>query len=233
MNGQNERFNNIQIDGSVNNDLFALGSSTGIPGGAVNERPISIEAVQEFQIQIAPFDVRQGGFVGGLVNAVTKSGTNELHGSLFGYMQNQSFVGSDTSGVSVPVPTYQQQQFGFSLGGPIVRDKLHFFVTGDFRHDVRPFASGLQIGNSGAASDTLGIGITSAQADSVSKILDSLGYKGAGQLAGAYHPEPRDQPVREAGLRARRQQPPRGLGHLRQREPGDPDPEVHVSLQRP
>ena len=190
MGGQNDRFNNIQIDGSVNNDLFALGSSTGIPGGAVNERPISLEAVQEFQIQIAPFDVRQGGFVGGLVNAVTKSGTNELHGSVFGYMQNQSFVGSDTSGVSVPVPTYQQQQFGFSLGGPIIRDKFHFFVSGDFRHDVRPFASGLQIGNSGAASDTLGIGITSAQADSAAHVLDSLGYKGVGSWQAPTIPNP-------------------------------------------
>ncbi|HTY05940.1 MAG TPA: carboxypeptidase regulatory-like domain-containing protein [Gemmatimonadales bacterium] len=174
INGQNDRFNNIQIDGSVNNDLFALGSSTGVPGGAVNERPISLEAVQEYQIQIAPFDVRQGGFVGGLVNAVTKSGTNEFHGSLFGYMQNQSFVGSDTAGVSVPVATYQQQQYGFSVGGPIIKDKLHFFATGDFRHDVRPFASSLQIGNSGVPSDTAGIGITSAQADSVAGYLQNL-----------------------------------------------------------
>ena len=190
MGGQNDRFNNIQIDGSVNNDLFALGASTGLPGGGVGERPISLEAVQEFQIQIAPFDVRQGGFVGGLVNAVTKSGTNELHGSLFGYMQNQSFVGSDTSGISVPVPTYQQQQFGFSLGGPIIRDRFHFFVSGDFRHDVRPFASGLQIGNSGAASDTLGIGITTAQADSAAHILDSLGYKGVGSWQAPTIPNP-------------------------------------------
>lgn len=191
MGGQNDRFNNIQIDGSVNNDLFALGSSTGVPGGAVHERPISLEAVQEYQIQIAPFDVRQGGFVGGLVNAVTKSGTNEFHGSLFGYAQNQSFVGSDTSGVSVPVPTYQQQQYGFSVGGPIIKDKLHFFATGDFRHDVRPFASGLQIGNQGTASDTAGIGITSAQVDSVSQILTSkYGYGAPGSWQAPTIPNP-------------------------------------------
>jgi len=191
INGQNERFNNIQIDGSVNNDLFALGSSTGVPGGAVNERPIGLEAVQEYQIQVAPFDVRQGGFVGGLVNAVTKSGTNEFHGTLFGYMQNQSFVGSDTAGVSVPVATYQQQQYGFSVGGPIIKDKLHFFVTGDFRHDVRPFASTLQIGNSGAASDTAGIGITSAQADSVSSILSTkYGYGAPGSWQAPTIPNP-------------------------------------------
>jgi hypothetical protein len=170
--GQNDRFNNIQVDGTVNNDLFALGSSNGTPGGAVNARPISIDAVKEYQILIAPFDVRQGGFVGGLVNAVTKSGTNEFHGSAYGYLQNQNLVGTDTAGVSVPIPEYQQQQYGGTLGGPIVRDRLHFFVAGDFRHDNRPFASSLQIGpDPNNPADTAGVGITQARADSVRDIL--------------------------------------------------------------
>jgi len=164
--GQNDRFNNIQIDGTVNNDLFALGASNQIPGGGVNARPLSIEAVKEYQILVAPFDVRQGGFVGGLINAVTKSGTNEIHGSAFGYAQNENFVGSDTNGVSVPVSDYQQQQYGFSVGGPLIRDRMHFFVTGDFRHDNRPFASSLQIGpDPNNPADTAGVGITQARAD--------------------------------------------------------------------
>ena len=166
--GQNDRFNNIQIDGTVNNDLFALGASNQIPGGGVNARPLSIEAVKEYQVLVAPFDVRQGGFVGGLINAVTKSGTNQFRGSVFGYIQNENFVGSDTSGVSVPVADYQQQQYGFTLGGPIIRDRLHFFVTGDFRHDNRPFATSIQLGPSG---DTTGVGITQARFDSVTNIL--------------------------------------------------------------
>src|SRR5690242_8156556 len=166
--GQNDRFNNIQIDGTVNNDLFALGASNQIPGGGVNARPLSIEAVKEYQVLTAPFDIRQGGFVGGMINAVTKSGTNEFHGSVFGYVQNENFVGSDTNGVSVPVSDYQQQQYGASLGGPIIRDKLHFFVVGDFRHDNRPFASTIQLGPSG---DTTGVGITPQRFDSVQRIL--------------------------------------------------------------
>lgn len=170
--GQNDRFNNIQIDGTVNNDLFALGASNQIPGGGVNARPLSIEAVKEYQVLTAPFDVRQGGFVGGLINAVTKSGSNELHGSVFGYLQNQSLVGSDTGSCgalcSVPVAEYQQQQYGFSLSGPIIRDRLHFFVTGDFRHDNRPFATSIQLGPTG---DTTGVGITQARFDSVQQIL--------------------------------------------------------------
>jgi len=166
--GQNDRFNNIQIDGTVNNDLFALSASNQVPGGGVNARPLSIEAVKEYQVLTAPFDVRQGGFVGGLINAVTKSGTNQFHGSLFGYTQNENFVGTDTNGVSVPVADYQQQQYGLSLSGPIIRDRLHFFVTADFRHDNRPFATSIQLGASG---DTAGVGITAARFDSVQQIL--------------------------------------------------------------
>ena len=169
--GQNDRFNNIQIDGTVNNDVFALGASNQLPGGAVNARPLSLEAIKEYQVLIAPFDVRQGGFVGGLVNAVTKSGTNQFHGSAFGYAQNENFVGADTNGVSVPVSDYQQQQYGFTLGGPIIRDRLHFFVSGDFRHDNRPFATSLQLGPTGDTTGT-GVGITQARFDSVQQILD-------------------------------------------------------------
>jgi hypothetical protein len=168
--GQNDRFNNIQIDGGSNNDLFNLGATNGTPGGSVNARPLNIEAVKEYQILIAPFDVRQGGFVGGLVNAVTKSGTNAWHGSAFGYIQNQNFVGKDTAGARVPVAEYEQQQYGFSLGGPIMRDKMHFFMSGDFRHDARPFASSLQLGPSGDTTGT-GVGITAARFDSVRNIL--------------------------------------------------------------
>ena len=172
--GQNDRFNNIQIDGGSNNDLFNLSATNGSPGGSVNARPLALEAVREYQILIAPFDVRQGQFVGGLVNAVTKSGTNDLHGSAFGYMQNQNFVGKDTAGASVPVADYQQQQYGFSLGGPIIKDRLHFFASGDFRHDARPFASPIQCSGACTPADTAGVGITGARFDSVRSILKSL-----------------------------------------------------------
>src|SRR5436853_797344 len=173
--GQNDRFNNIQIDGTSNNDLFALSASNQVPGGGVNARPLSIEAIKEYQVLIAPFDVRQGGFVGGLVNAITKSGTNEFHGSAFGYGQNQNFVGTDTAGVSVPVSDYQQQQYGFTVGGPIIRDRVHFFVSTDLRHDNRPFASSIQIGPDPTNPlDTAGVGITQARADSVETILKAM-----------------------------------------------------------
>ena len=190
INGQNDRFNNVQIDGGSNNDLFNLGATNGVPGGSVNARPLSLESVREFQIQIAPFDVRQGQFTGGLVNAITKSGSNDLHGTAFGYIQNQNFVGKDTAGIRVPVADYQQQQYGFSLGGPIIKDKLHFFASGDFRHDVRPFASAIQCSASCTPADTAGIGITGARFDSVRTILKTQYGFDPGSFAAPTIPNP-------------------------------------------
>src|SRR5213596_968642 len=142
LGGQNNRFNNIQIDGGVNNDVFGL-AATGTPGGQANAHPISIEAVREYQVLIAPFDIRQGSFAGGLINAVTKSGTNVFHGSAWGYLQNQNFVGDDTAGVKAT--DFTQSQYGGSLSGPLYKDRVHFFLSGDLQHREAPF-SGQQIG---------------------------------------------------------------------------------------
>ncbi|HET7789293.1 MAG TPA: TonB-dependent receptor [Gemmatimonadales bacterium] len=168
---QNNRFNNIQIDGSVNNDLFGL-ASNGLPGGQANAHAISIEAVREFQVMIAPFDVRQGGFTGGLVNAVTKSGTNEFHGTAFGYLANQNLEGKDTSGAKAA--DFSRDQYGFSLGGPIMRDKLHFFTAVELQSRAAPWG-GQQIGSDTAGgADSAGVGIRQATVDTVQKVLQSV-----------------------------------------------------------
>jgi outer membrane receptor protein involved in Fe transport len=171
ISGQNNRFNNIQIDGGVNNDVFGLAGS-GTPGGQANAHPISIEAIREYQIQVAPFDVRQGSFTGGLVNAVTKSGTNEFHGSLFNYYLNQELVGKDTAGNQVS--HFFTEQYGFSVSGPIVRDKIQFFATGDWQHRGLPFSSLFQIRpDTTGGQDSVGVGIRASRADSVINILKS------------------------------------------------------------
>jgi len=168
IDGQNNRFNNIQIDGGVNNDLFGLAGS-GTPGGQANAHPISIEAVKEYQVLIAPFDVRQGNFTGGLVNAVTKSGTNEFHGSAFGYVQSQSLVGDGPN--QIAISDFRQDQYGLSLGGPIVRDRVHFFVATDLQSRAAPF-NGLTIGpNAAGGLDSVGIGIRQVTADSVRHVV--------------------------------------------------------------
>ncbi len=137
MGGAADRFNALQIDGGANGDLFGLNASGGSPGGRNDSRPMSIEAIREFQVLVAPFDVRQGGFTGGLINAVTRSGTNQLHGSVFGYTQNDDLQGRDTAGLSAP--EFNRSYYGFSLGGPIVRDRFHFFVSTEWRREETPF----------------------------------------------------------------------------------------------
>jgi hypothetical protein len=127
--GRNNRYNNIQVDGAVNNDLFGL-SDTGTPGGLSETTAISLDAIQELQLVIAPFDVRQGGFSGGGINAVTRSGTNDLHGSVYTYYRDDSMVGEGPSDFP-EFSHYRDLNYGFRIGGPIVRDKLFFFLNGD------------------------------------------------------------------------------------------------------
>jgi TonB-dependent Receptor Plug Domain. len=97
--GSNNRYNSFQIDGAVNNDVFGL-SSSGTNGGQTGANPISLDAIEEIQVVIAPFDVRQSGFTGGGINAITKSGTNDFHGSAYEYYNNQNFAGT-TAGKDV------------------------------------------------------------------------------------------------------------------------------------
>lgn len=126
--GRNNRYNNIQIDGAVNNDLFGLAAS-GTPGGQAGTQPVSLDAIQELQVLISPYDVRQSGFTGGGLNAVTRSGTNAFEGSVFGTKRNPDFVGEGPSGTKVT--EFEQTQYGGRIGGPIMRDKLFFFVSGE------------------------------------------------------------------------------------------------------
>ena len=127
--GQNNRFNSIQIDGGINNDLFGLGA-TGAPGGQAAAKAISLEAVKEFQVLVAPYDIRQGNFAGGLVNAVTQSGTNVFTGSVFGYLQNQNMVGTDINGARAA--DFKVLQWGGTVGrrhhqgqAPVLRRGRH------------------------------------------------------------------------------------------------------------
>jgi len=153
--GQNAKYNTILIDGGANNDVFGVG--TGTPGIAAGAKPLSLEALQEFQILVAPFDIRQGSFSGGLVNGITKSGTNEFHGSLFGYTQRTELVGVDTTR---PVPQrisrFEIKQYGGTLGGPIIKNKLHFFGSADIQ------SSGTQFIGLSASDPATGISVATA-----------------------------------------------------------------------
>lgn len=133
--GRNTRYNNIQIDGAVNNDLFGLADS-GTPGGQTESQPISIDAIQELQLVVAPYDVRQGGFSGGGVNAITRSGSNAFHGTAYFFTRDEGMVGDGAD--ARPIATFSEKQYGASLGGPLVKDKAFFFVNADFGRRERP-----------------------------------------------------------------------------------------------
>ena len=122
--GRNTRYNNLQIDGAVNNDLFSIAASAGTPGGSADTQPISLDAIQELQLVVAPYDVRQGSFSGGGINAITRSGTNTIHGSTFYVFRDQGLVGDGID--NRPIATFNDKQFGGTLGGPIVKSKAFF-----------------------------------------------------------------------------------------------------------
>ncbi len=134
--GQDDRLNNITIDGSIFNNSFGL---AGQPGGRTGTAPISLDAIEEIQFNLAPYDVRQSGFVGAGINAVTRSGTNEFSGSVFGNLQNEGFVGKQARDRDVAVTEFKNVQAGFRLGGPIIKNKLFFFVNGEIERRNEPF----------------------------------------------------------------------------------------------
>lgn len=128
--GQNNRYNSFMVDGTVSNDVFGL-SSSGTNGGQAASNPISIDAIQEIQVSVAPFDVRQSGFTGGAINAVTKQGTNEFHGSAYWLFNNQDMYGRYRflDHTKDPMSKQSTNTFGFTFGGPLVKDKLFFFTS--------------------------------------------------------------------------------------------------------
>ena len=126
--GQDNRLNNITVDGSYFNNSFGLG---GQPGDRTGVAPISLDAIEQIQVNVAPFDVRQGNFVGAGVNTVTRSGTNQFHGSVYRQFRNEDMVGTEAKGLAFNPGTFNFANTGFNLGGPIVKNKLFFFTNFD------------------------------------------------------------------------------------------------------
>lgn len=140
--GANNRYNSIFIDGAVNNDVFGL-SETGTNGGQANGiSPISIDAIEEFQVVLAPFDVRLGGFAGGGINAVTRSGNNTFSGSVYTFIRNESISGktpTDNPALKpVKLDNFTAQTTGFRIGGPILKNKLFFFLNAEIQREKTP-----------------------------------------------------------------------------------------------
>ncbi len=182
--GRNNRYNNIQIDGATLNDVFGL-SGTGAPGGQAGAQPISLDAIEAFNVDIAPFDVRYSGFTGGLINAITRSGTNEFSGSLRYLGRNQDLAGELPVSIgggafeNQGLADFTDQYFIGTLGGPIVRDKVFFFANVEYQDRSTPLNAGV-IGSGAATTFQL----PTSALDSIRTIAsDRYGYD-----AGSYEP---------------------------------------------
>ena len=128
--GQDNRLNNMTVDGSYFNNSFGLG---GEPGDRTNVAPISLDALEQVQVNVAPYDVRQGNFVGAGINMVTRSGANDFSGTMFYSTRDNSFVGTQAGPSTFNPGTFKYHNISGSLGGPIIRNKLFFF--GNYEND--------------------------------------------------------------------------------------------------
>lgn len=173
--GRNDQFNNFSLDGSIFNNPFGLDAAT--PGGQTDAQPVSLDAIEQISVATAPYDVTLSGFTGASVNAVTKSGTNEFKGTVYGFFRNQDMTGGAIKGQEVVKPKLSQSQYGVSIGGPLIEDTLFFFAN--FEKDDRE-----DLGTNGWIPNN-GDGVTAVNESSVlesdliavSSALRALGYE--------------------------------------------------------
>lgn len=136
--GQNNRSNNIQIDGATISDAFGLATSGGGTGAPTESaEPISLDAIDQFRVNIAPFDVRESNFAGASINGITRSGDNTLHGSLYFFGRNESLVGEGPPS-RMPVAAFHDYTYGGRLSGPIFKDVAFFFVSYEEKRALIP-----------------------------------------------------------------------------------------------
>lgn len=181
--GRNEKYNNFSLNGAVFNNPFGLDAAT--PGGQTGAQPISLDAIEQIQVATAPYDVTLSGFTGASVNAVTKSGTNEFHGTAYTFYRNQDMTGSKIKGKNIFVPSLEQTQAGFSVGGPIIKNKLFFFTN--FEIDERSDLGSNFTANNGDGKTGINESrVLETDLINVSKALSNLGYN-TGAYQGFLH----------------------------------------------
>ncbi len=173
--GQSSQLNNITIDGANFNNSFGL---SGDIGGQTGQNAVSLDAIEQIQVNTSPFDVKNGGFVGGGVNSVSRSGTNTYSGSVYQYMKNKDWQGYEVNGapytITVPKQDYSYDLKGFTASGAIIKNKLFLFVNGEQEATTTPGTTWTASSASNAANGTT---VSAANADSLNKLADFLKSK--------------------------------------------------------
>lgn len=185
--GANFRYNNVTVDGAINNDAIGFSPSlggitgtSGMPGSSTRSNPISMDAIEDMQVYVSPYDVKLGGFTGGSVNAVTRSGSNTVTGSVYAFGRDAAMVGKDRIGDQGAEPSaFHELQLGVRVGFPLVKNKLFFFTNEEIARRQDPIQQ-----NAGSAESN-GI-LTLDQAMRIRHVTDSL-YGWDPGTAGTYN----------------------------------------------
>jgi hypothetical protein len=167
--GRSSNYNNITVDGALFNNSFGL---SGTLGGQTSSQPISLDAIDQIQVDIAPFDVRQGNFTGAGVNTVVKSGTNTFKGTVYDYIRSTSLTGYHAGVTDITKTPFTYRQTGVSVGGPIIKNKLFLFVSGEQERISAPATS--YVASSPGVS---GANVSQADAATLNAISSYLGSK--------------------------------------------------------
>lgn len=180
ISGQNNRLNAIYIDGAVNNDVFGL-AANGTNGGQTGVSPISVDAIEQFQVQVAPFDVKISGFAGGSISAITRSGTNDFEGSAYYLNRNQNLAGMTPNAISSTnrskLAEFDATTIGVRAGGAIKKDKLFYFINYERQDNEtpQPFETNNYIGNASIDPDRPELGsLPGLAATNINRLRDYL-----------------------------------------------------------
>lgn len=172
--GRNGLYNNLTVDGANFNNAFGL---SGVLGGQTSSQPISLDAIEQIQVNISPYDVRQGGFSGAGINSVTRSGTNKFKGSVYTYLKGPGTQGYKVGSRTIPKQDFSYNLRGATLGGPIIKNKLFFFVSGEQERVTTP-ATSFTASDASHAPDPASVSL--ANADTLNQLkqflLDKYGY---------------------------------------------------------
>ena len=178
--GRSNQYNNLTVDGANFNNSFGL---SGVLGGQTNSQPISLEAIEQIQVNVSPYDVAQGGFTGAGINSVTRSGSNQFRGSVYTGIKGAGTQGYNVGNSEVVRTPIDFNLRGFTAGGPIIKNKLFFFVSAE---QVRQSLPATSFTASDATHPAVTGIVSKANADSLAALTDLLGSKFEGYNPGAY-----------------------------------------------